>query len=192
MMKKAIFIFVIIFAVFFIIGYTIENNKKQNTNTESNINDGKVINIIDDTDATIEVNSNDEKATPNTTLVLKKRYKKCGHEISSKTSLPEEMVNLTKDEIEEKYSNWELEEFGTKRIILSKKVDTFCGEHYLLTEENGKIKIYTVDEEGNRGFKKVTDIEIEYLPETDRITLKNGIMVYGRENLNKILEDYET
>ena len=36
-----------------------------------------------------------------------------------------------------------------------------------------------------------TDLYTEYLTETDKITLRNGIFVYGTENLNKVLEDYE-
>ena len=36
-----------------------------------------------------------------------------------------------------------------------------------------------------------TDISVQYLPETDRINIKNGLNVYGSQNLDKILEDFE-
>lgn len=189
MSKKAIFIFILIFIIFFIIGFTIQNIKMSKKETiKSNQRD--IANTINDPE-TIEVNSSDEKTTPNTILVLKKKYTDCGHEISSRATMPKEMVNLTKEEIEKKYPNWKLEEFGIDKIVLSKTVDSFCGEHYLLIEENGNINIYSIDEKGERSFRKKADISIEYLPETDRITLRNGIMVYGTENLNKILEDYD-
>lgn len=189
MSKKAIFIFIIIFLVFFIICFTIQNNRTTN-NTTKNTNKEDTVNIIDDTE-TIEVNTSEEKTTPNTVMILKKRYTDCGHEVSSRATIPEEMVNLSKYEIAEIYPNWILESFSKEEIILTKEVDSFCGEHYLLIEENEEVNIYSVDEEGEKSFKKKADVTLDYLPETDRITLKNGLMVYGTENLNKILEDYE-
>lgn len=190
MWKRVIFIFIMIFVVFFILGYTIQNNMS----TKNNINNTRTgqngINLVDQTQ-TIEVNSSDEKTTPNTIMILKKKYTDCGHEISSRAGIPEEMVNLTKEEIIEKYPNWKLEVFSKEQIVLSKEVNSFCGEHYLLIEENGEINLYSIDEAGERSFKRRLDIAVEYLTETDNITLKNGLMVYGTENLNKIIEDYE-
>lgn len=188
MSKKSIFIFILIFIIFFILGFTIQSNNKHNN--VKNSNEKENINIIDDTE-TIEVNTRDEKTTPNTTMILKKRYTDCGHEVSRRATIPEEMVNLTKYEIAEKYPNWILEGFSKEEIILTKEVDSFCGEHYLLIEENGEVNVYSVDEAGEKSFKKKVDITLDYLPETDRITLKNGLMVYGTENLNRVLEDYE-
>lgn len=190
MWKRVIFIFIMIFVVFFILGYTIQNNMS----TKNNINNTRTgqngINLVDQTQ-TIEVNSSDEKTTPNTIMILKKKYTDCGHEISSRAGIPEEMVNLTKEEIIENYPNWKLEVFSKEQIVLSKEVNSFCGEHYLLIEENGEINLYSIDEAGERSFKRRLDIAVEYLTETDNITLKNGLMVYGTENLNKIIEDYE-
>ena len=190
MWKRVIFIFIMIFVVFFILGYTIQNNMS----TKNNINNTRTgqngINLVDQTQ-TIEVNSSDEKTTPNTIMILKKKYTDCGHEISSRAGIPEEMVNLTKEEIIEKYPNWKLEVFSKEQIVLSKEVNSFCGEHYLLIEENGEINLHSIDEAGERSFKRRLDIAVEYLTETDNITLKNGLMVYGTENLNKIIEDYE-
>ena len=187
MRKRTIFILVLILVIFFLIGFTVKTGIRKDNILEDN---KATINIIDDTD-TIEVNASDEKTTPNTILIIKKIYTDCGHEISSRAVIPDEMVNLTKEDIVERYPNFKLDDFSKEQIVLSKEVDSFCGEHYLLIEENGEINIYSVDEEGEKSFKKKVDITLEYLPETDRITLKNGIMVYGTENLNRVIEDYE-
>ena len=189
MSKRAIFIFILIFIIFFMVGFTVQNIMRQN-NMGNNGTDGNVVNIIDDKE-TIEVNSSDEKTTPNTVLILRKKYAKCGHTTSSRATMPEEMVNLTKEEIAEKYPNWEVEEFSKDQIVLLKNADSFCGEHYLLIEEDGNINLYMIDEAGEKRFKRKVDIATQYLPETDRITLRNGLMVYGTDSLNKILEDFE-
>lgn len=98
---------------------------------------------------------------------------------------------MTKQEVKEKYPNWKLEEFSKEEIVLSRTMDSFCGEHYYLTEENGYISVYTVDENENKEIKEEGKISTEYLTETDKIALKNGIMIYGTEELNKLLEDFE-
>ena len=193
MRKRAIFIFIIIliilFGVFFYIGLKVD--KLDNQNLLGSINNLQIKEEKVESENLIETTTFEEKTTPNTILTLQKYYIECGHTIETSNSLPEEEVNLTEDEIREKYADWNLELFSMEEIILLKEVDSFCGEHYLVTEKDGFIAISTVDQDGTVTFKEKTNISVEYLPETDRITLKNGLMVYGTEELNKLLEDYE-
>ena len=141
---------------------------------------------------TIATSVEEIKITPNTTLTLKKYYKDCGHIIKDSAEVPEEMVNLTEEQVKEKYPSWTLDYFSKEEVTLSKELESYCGEHYLLIEEEGQVNIYTVDEEGNKTLKETTEIAFEYVPETDKIILKNGIYVYGKEELNKIREDFES
>ena len=193
MNKRAIFIFVliIVFVIFFYLGFTWKRNNKQEEIIKNDMIFDENINEATDNKA-IETVSQEEKTTPNTVLVLKKYYIDCDHTISNRATIPEEMVNLTKEELAEKYKNWEIEEFSQDEVILSRELESFCGEHYYLMEEDGHINIYTVDEAGNKTLKEENRMSCEYLPETDRITLRNGIMVYTKEELNKILEDFES
>ena len=193
MNKKAIFIiamiilFLVVFSIFYVIGTKADLN--ESTENDSMLNNQN--NETEGNDITIEVISSDEKTTPNTVLVLKKYYQDCGHTITNEAQIPEELVNLTVEEIQKQYPNWEVEEFSQEEVVLFKSLESFCGEHYLLTEEDGYINIYVVDEEGNRSLKEEKVMSVEYLSETDKIMLKNGLMVYGTNELNKILEDYE-
>ena len=193
MKKRAIFIFIIIiiilFGVFFYIGLKVD--KENNHNLLGSINNLQIEEEKVESENVVETTTFEEKTTPNTILTLQKYYTECGHTIETSNALSEEEVNLTEDEIREKYADWNLELFSSEEIILLKEVDSFCGEHYLVTEKDGFIAISTVDQDGTVTFKEKTNIPVEYLPETDRITLKNGIMVYGTEELNKLLEDYE-
>lgn len=193
MNKKAIFILclIILLCASFCIGIAVKREKEQEEIIKNDMIFDKEENEVIENE-TIETSSNEEKTTPNTVLILKKYHTDCGHTISNKATIPDEMVNLTEEEIKEKYSNWELESFSQDEVILTKTLESFCGEHYYLLEENGYINIYIEDENGNKTLKEENIISCEYLPETDRITLRNGIMVYGTEELNKILEDYES
>lgn len=192
MNKRAIFILGIGIFIALVIIYVIftgNNNEQNKVDVADEITTNKKQEII--INEAIETSSQDEKTTPNTILILKKYYQDCGHTISGKASIPEEMVNLTKDEISQKYPGWELEQFSKDEVILYKEVDSFCGEHYFVTEEDGYISIYNIDEEENKKLKEKTNLSVEYLTETDKINLKNGIIIYGTEELNKLIEDFE-
>lgn len=138
------------------------------------------------------VSTGEERTTPNTKFVLKKHYKDCNHTLKDEAEIPEEMVNLTKEELAEKYTNWEVESFSKDEVVLCKEIEKYCSEHYLIIVENNEILIYSIDEDGKKVIKEKCDIAYEYLPETDKIILKNGIYVYGNEELNKIKEDFES
>jgi len=140
---------------------------------------------------TINTSVDKEKTTPNTVLTLKKIYTDCGHTIVDKSEIPEEMVNLTKEELEEKYTNWRIDDFSKDEVVLTKELASFCGEHYLIVEEGGEVLVYSLDEANNKTLIETTDIAFEYLTETDKIILKNGIYVYGKDEVNKIREDFE-
>ena len=124
-------------------------------------------------------------------IILKKHYKECDHTIKEYAEIPEEFVNLTKSEIEKEYPEWEVEKFTPLDIILIKEEEGFCNEHFILKEEQGVITVYKIDKQGEESLYDTTGISVEYLTESDKLELKNGIKVYGKEELNSMLENYE-
>ena len=66
-----------------------------------------------------------------------------------------------------------------------------CGEHYMLREKNGKIAIYKINEKQEEEIYENTEISVEYLAEADKVNIKNGIRVNGKEELNQLIEDFE-
>lgn len=63
--------------------------------------------------------------------------------------------------------------------------------HYLVKSVDNYINVYYIDNAANNILYKETKISTDYLSEADKNNLKNGVDVYGVENLNKLLEDYE-
>ena len=57
--------------------------------------------------------------------------------------------------------------------------------------ENGKVVIYLVSQEGRESLYEKTNISSEYLTETDLINMQDGLEIYGKEELNKVIEDFE-
>lgn len=139
----------------------------------------------------LQANSSEEKISPNCKVVLKEKYLKCNDETENKIQIPQELINKTKDDVEKYYTGWKIEKFSDQEISLYKEYDLECGEHYVLRDENGLIAVYKKSKSGAEFEYKVTDISTQYLPETDKINLKNGYEVKGEEELNKVLEDFE-
>lgn len=189
-MRKWIIIvaLIIIFILSIISGFIVKSyinfsNKKEdiNHNVLANSNDNK----------TIKTNSIDEKVSPNAKIIITETYQKCGHTVTRKEDVPREIINLNKEHVEEYYKGWNVDEFCSSEIKISRKNKGICNEHYVIGELNGFISISVKNDIGESIFKGVTDIAVQYLPEEDLQKLKQGIEIVGKDNLNKFLEDFE-
>ena len=139
----------------------------------------------------IKVSETEAKVSPNAELVIKKYYKECGHTTEEKRNVANDMVNKTQEEIEKLYPDYKVESFFNNKIVLIKEEEGQCDEHYIVRDENSNIMIYKILSDGKEEIYQNTGISTEYLPETDKISLRDGIKVFGRENLNSIIEDFE-
>ena len=139
----------------------------------------------------IKVSETETKVSPNAELVIKKYYKECGHTTEEKRNVVNDMVNKTQEEIEKLYPDYKVESFFNNKIVLIKEEEGQCAEHYIVRDENSNIMIYKILSDGKEEIYQNTGISTEYLPETDKLSLRDGIKVFGRENLNSIIEDFE-
>ena len=139
----------------------------------------------------IEASEIETKISPNAKLIIKKYYKECGHTAEEIKTVTNDMVNKNKEEMEKLYPDYNIEKFLNNEIILKKEEEGQCNEHYIIRDENSNIIIYRVLNDGAEEVYQNTGISTEYLPETDRINLKSGVKVFGIENLNSIIEDFE-
>ena len=139
----------------------------------------------------LQANSTEEKISPNCFITMKKTYNKCGHTTSEYIAIPKELVNKTKEDLKEKYAGWTIDKFSDTQIVISKKEEGECGEHYIVKDKEGKVVIYKLLEDGTEKEYEVTDISTEYITDTDKINMKSGIKVNGKQELNQLIEDFE-
>lgn len=189
---KRFVIFVIMLLIFLAscgIGYfylnTREDQKKESKADE---------NVLpqNNTEEYVSTETTEEKISPNTEITKETFYQKCGHEIIEISKADEDMINLTKEELEAKYNNYQIEEFSTKQVNIYTKNSGICPEHYVVAEAEGIVNIYKKTENGENEFYEATNISLEYLPKEEQEKLKSGVEAIGRENLNQILENLES
>lgn len=140
---------------------------------------------------TIEVNSNEKVVQPETKIIFKNYYKSCGHIETIEETASDKIVNMNEKELEKEYSDYEIKDFAKKEINLYKEIDGLCDKHYLLIEEEAYVSVYKLQNNGDRVLVAKTNISSEYLTDVDNVQLKQGIHVYGVEELNRALEDFE-
>lgn len=139
----------------------------------------------------IETNSNEEKISPNCLITLKRYYNECQHTINEYIDIPQDLVNGTQEDLKKEYPNWEIQKYSSTEIILYREFDSNCGQHFILKNDNGKITVYKINENNEEEVYEKTEISVEYLTETDKIEIQNGIRVNGTEELNQLIEDFE-
>ena len=148
-------------------------------------------NVIENTTNMVETNSSEERISPNAFITFKQTYNDCRHTTSEFVEVPQEFVNLSEDELKERYKDWTVEKFTDTDIVLSKEVDGSCNEHYVVKDVDGTVVVFNKLEDGTEEEYMVTDIATEYLTDTDKINMRKGIEVNGKQNLNQLIEDYE-
>ncbi len=204
-MKKSwiIILFIAIIIIGVIAGISIynKNEKSQNVNVENEIN--KVSEKVTDectqeyeelekqARLEIETNANEEKISPNCLITLKRHYNECNHTINEYIDVSQSLVNGTQKDLENEYKNWEVQKYSSNDIILYREFDSNCGQHFILRDDNGKITIYKINENNEEEVYEKTEISVEYLTETDKAEVRNGIRVNGIEELNQLIEDFE-
>ena len=137
------------------------------------------------------VSATEEKLASNAILILKKYYRKCEHTINEYVELPQELVNMTEKEVQAQYLDWEVIGFEKGKLTLYKEFDDVCQEHFKLRLEEGNVVVYIVNSDGKESLYEKTGISSEYLTETDLINMQDGLEIYGKEELNQIIEDFE-
>lgn len=132
-----------------------------------------------------------EKVSNDAELILKKYYIQCEHTINETVELPQEIINMKKEDVEKQYPDWKVIGFDKDKITLYKEFDDVCGEHFKLKVEDGKIVVYKENNDGSETLYEKTNISSEYLTEADLLNMQDGLEIYGKEELNQVIEDFE-
>ena len=64
--------------------------------------------------------------------------------------------------------------------------------YYLLKEEDGQVELYYFDETGKEKLIRTTDIPFQLISEQDQAQFHTGIKVESEEELDTLLQDFES
>lgn len=182
----------ILFVLSFSFGYFImDNNIKKEKN---NISARTPIDENDDKED-IEIVQEENRITPNTIIEERIHYKVCDDIPTFEIQASNTFVNMTKEQLVE-YLNTNSPEvrlvsFSSEKVVLWSEKDQLCTNHFIIGEDNGKIAIFKIDEEGEKVLDKVfPEYPINILRPIDQEKLREGIRVNSEEDLSDIIENY--
>ena len=169
----------------------VNNNEAKIDNYISEVVEDECTEEYEEMQKVAVVSVTEEKLSANAILILKKYYDKCEHTINEYVELPPELVNMTEKEVQAEYPEWEVIGFEKGKLTLYKEYQDVCEEHFKLKIEDGKVVIYIINNDGTESIYEKTNISSEYLTETDLLNIQDGLEIYGKEELNQIIEDFE-
>lgn len=141
----------------------------------------------------IETINTEDKIGVNTSFVIETLYTMCGHTITEIVEIDKSVINLTYQDILNMYRGYDIVKFDSTNVLLKNTVNEYCKEHFLIKEENNKIGLYIILANNSLELVKWLDISIDMLRQNDRYMFKNtGVIIYGKENLYKFLEDFDS
>lgn len=129
---------------------------------------------------------------PEATVVYHTKYKTCGRVITSEPQrIPDQMVNLTAEQIRIAYPGWTIQDFRPDRLVLSATRDGLCPDmqkYRYIGIKDGKVAIFYGKPGEGELVKEVTAIEVSRLSPEDQEVLKKGITANGDSDVAAYLE----
>lgn len=174
----------------------VEDNEQLIVSKQDSVQDVVLKEVQKDQDKDYEIKEvstkDEEKISPHAKITIEKYYKQCKHSTVEIYDVPKEMVNLTKEELQNRYKNWEIKKFTSKDIQIYREIDANCSSHFVLKEKDGYLAVYKAISRNMDELSSVTDIEYASLKEEDRLAIEEGINIYGTEELSSIIEDFSS
>jgi len=150
-----------------------------------------------------DISANNEASSVNEILVSNEcsvkyiiTYLKTTESITKQESINEALVGKNKKDVEQYYSEWNVDYFSENEIVLSKTVDSYPqGYAYVkvdLDDEDlstGQTKVYQYDEEGELILKNTIDEVPQMISVDDMKELVNGKVFSSLEEAYSYLEN---
>ncbi|MCT4688355.1 hypothetical protein [Vallitalea sp.] len=115
-------------------------------------------------------------------------------EIEKEIEPPYYMINLTREQMEEFYPEFQLIAFSPEKVILRRIIEDRSDKYYIIKRHNTNIGVFHdyrdkgEDIELDEYLRDTIDIPVNDLVWEEQDKLNNGIIVYGEEELSQSLK----
>ncbi len=132
----------------------------------------------------------EDRISGDTRLIFKSHYTECGDVVVERKEVPREIVGYNLEMLENYYSIWEIERFGSDEVIMVREIEGISPNHYLLGVQDGYVAIYGFGEDGKPLLKEITDVPVSILRLNDQHDLRKGILLDNMDEVNQFLEEF--
>lgn len=135
------------------------------------------------------------KILPNTELVQRIVYQKCGDEEVVRSNPPENLIGLNYYQVQKIYPGWNIDKFDNLEVEMTLKVDSYCREHannMFIGVKDGYVAVFYGKPGVKPILKEVTKIATNKLHPQDVEELRRGMVVHSKEELLRTLEGLQS
>ena len=120
-------------------------------------------------------------------------YTPCGHELTRRQPLPEELVGTGRAEAEAAYDLWQITSFSATELAMEQTVEIYCPEHHvLMPDASGVLCIFENRYGDALALVRSLDTPLSSLPESLQEELRQGKGFDSVEELERWLENAES
>ncbi len=126
-------------------------------------------------------------------LIQNMTYSRCGHEVTRRTGMPQELVGKTRQDIETAYDQWRVTEFLPKRVTMERQLDLYCAQHVvLMPDETGILGVFENKYGDAMAFLQTLETSLDSLPEAIQEEIRVGKGFDTLAELEQWLESVES
>ena len=120
-------------------------------------------------------------------------YTPCGHELTRRQPLPEELVGKGRAEAEAAYDLWQITSFSATELAMEQTMEIYCQEHQvLMPDASGVLCIFENRYGDALALVRSLDTPLSSLPESLQEELRQGKGFDSVEELERWLENAES
>lgn len=120
-------------------------------------------------------------------------YEPCGHELTRRVVLPEELIGKDRSALEAAYDPWRVTGFAADEVTMELQLPLYCSEHIILmADESGMLCVWQNRYGDALALVEELGIPLSDFPEEVQNELRGGMGFETRELLDKWLENAES
>lgn len=121
------------------------------------------------------------------------RYTPCGHELTRRQNLPEELVGQGKDAVETAYDQWQITEFSSRQITMERQLDMYCSQHVvIMPDATGVLGIFENKYGDALAHVRSLETKLDALPEALQEEIRQGKGFNTLAELEQWMENAES
>lgn len=126
-------------------------------------------------------------------LIQHLTYAPCGHELTRRVSLPEELVGQGRDALEAAYDLWQITDYSPREVCMAQQAAMYCPDHVvLMADEDGMLSIWQNRYGDAYALLRALEVPLSDLPEDTQDALRAGRAFDDEASLLAYLESIES
>lgn len=77
------------------------------------------------------------------------RFMRCGHSVTRRIEAPDEIKSKTFSEVQQRYTDWQIDDFSPENITMSREIMLYCPIHWVLTANDAGEAVLMKNEYGD-------------------------------------------